>query len=184
MCGIFGIINLKIEEKYLSNLIKIMNHRGPDESGYYKDINDESLVILGHNRLSILDIENGSQPMISQDKNFVVVFNGEIYNFSELREQLISLGHKFSTSHSDTEILIHGFKEWGKHLPEHLNGMWSFAIYNRGGEKIFTTNNPLKGWDGTFNGNIVQDGNYVYHLQYINGVGNLTEKKDIISLVR
>ena len=137
MCGIFGAINLSLNNKEIKEILSTISHRGPDNCGIYENKNDSTSIIFGHQRLEILDIKNGSQPMVSEDNNVVVVFNGEIYNFNELRKQLSSLGHKFNSSHSDTEILIHGFKEWGQNLPEHLQGMWSFAIYDKIKNKIF-----------------------------------------------
>ena len=110
-------------------------HRGPDDSGYWVD--EGSAVYIGHRRLSIIDINDGSQPMTTEEGDLIVVFNGEIYNHLELRDTLQKRGHAFRTNHSDTEVLLHGFREWGVRLPEYLNGMWAFAIYDRFARSLF-----------------------------------------------
>ncbi len=94
-------------------------------------------VYLGHRRLSILDISGGAQPMASRDGRLTVVFNGEIYNFQQLRRELIGLGHQFNTDHSDTEVLLHGYRQWGDGMPARLNGMWALAIYDRLRGQVF-----------------------------------------------
>ena len=103
-------------------------HRGPDGAGKYIDPQDP--VFLAHRRLAILDIAGGEQPMWNEDRSVVVVFNGEIYNHLELRKELASCGHIFASDHSDTEVLVHGYEQWGDALPERLNGMFAFAIYD------------------------------------------------------
>lgn len=137
MCAIFGSLNLQLNENEIIKSLHSMKHRGPDSNGIYKDKNNKFSLFFGHNRLEILDIKNGTQPMISEDGNYVVVYNGEIYNFKELRKDLENLGHKFFTDHSDTEILIHGYKQWKNDLPKYLNGMWAFAIYDKSKSQIF-----------------------------------------------
>lgn len=126
MCGITGFINNKSDKE---NIIKRMSerikHRGPDGEGIYTDDN----VALAHRRLSIIDINAGKQPMYNEDNSLVVIFNGEIYNYLELRDELKKKKHKFKT-HSDTEVLLHGYEEYGNNLPKHLRGMFSFAIYD------------------------------------------------------
>lgn len=112
-----------------------MIHRGPDDEGMWHD--KENAVYLGHRRLSIIDIAGGAQPMWSHDGTLGVVFNGEIYNHLEIRKELQKKGHVFKTDHSDTEALLHGFREWGTDLPTHLNGMWAFAIYDRSQKILF-----------------------------------------------
>lgn len=134
MCGICGFAGAGSEE----DLVRINNrlaHRGPDGSGEW--INRKRRVFLAHRRLSIVDLNDGAQPMESADGDLVVVFNGEIYNHVDLRKELQARGHRFHTSHSDTEILIHGFREWGENLPEKLNGMWSFAVYQKKTNRLF-----------------------------------------------
>ena len=132
MCGINGIIGNANDK---TSLIQKMNdkiiHRGPDAEGTYVDEN----VALGHRRLSIIDItESGNQPIYNEDRSIVVVFNGEIYNFQELKKEL--LHHTFTTN-TDTEVLVHGYEEWGVELPKKLRGMFAFAIYDKKKKQIF-----------------------------------------------
>ena len=122
MCGIAGFIGTG-ELGVLHRMIDALAHRGPDGEGIW--IEQNSRVFLGHRRLSILDIAAGSQPMTTIDEQLVVIFNGEIYNHAELRAQLETRGHRFKTDHSDTEVLLYGYREWGPSLLEKLNGMWS-----------------------------------------------------------
>lgn len=133
MCGIVGFAS---NEENKGIIIKKMTdrivHRGPDQEGYYID----EKIALGHRRLSIIDLENGTQPMYSQNKNLVVIFNGEIYNYIELRKDLENKEHEFVTN-SDTEVLIHGYEEWGRDLPKKLRGMFAFAIWNRKAKTLF-----------------------------------------------
>lgn len=132
MCGIVGLVTKKEKE----NTIKLMNdrikHRGPDGDGYFIDGD----VALGHRRLSIIDLSTGDQPMFNEDGSVVTVFNGEIYNYQELKEELISLGHDFKTK-SDTEVLVHGYEQWHTDLPKHLRGMFAFAIYDKNKNEVF-----------------------------------------------
>ena len=110
-------------------------HRFPDNEGLWSD---QGLgVYLGHRRLSILDLVGGNQPMWTSDGKLGVICNGEIYNHLELRQKLQKKGHVFATDHSDTEVLLHGFREWGTDLPNWLNGMWAFAIYDRTRKILF-----------------------------------------------
>jgi asparagine synthase (glutamine-hydrolysing) len=134
MCGISGFVGAgKYDD--LKKMNDVLNHRGPDEEGYWVDALKS--VYLAHKRLSIIDLESGSQPMVSDDRNLVIIFNGEIYNHIELREYLQKKGHKFNTDHSDTEVLLNGYREWGKKLPDKLNGMWAFGIYDKKNNDIF-----------------------------------------------
>ena len=136
MCGITGFVCAKHEfeeaKKTLKAMADLIAHRGPDGEGFYVD----GQAALGHRRLSIIDLEGGSQPMFNEDKNLVTVFNGEIYNFMELREQLTAAGHVFAT-HSDTEVLLHGYEEWGEALPEKLRGMFAFVIWDKANRTLF-----------------------------------------------
>ena len=132
MCGINGIVSKK---KNKEELIKKMNdkiiHRGPDAEGIYVDDN----VALGHRRLAIIDVsEAGNQPIYNEDKSILVVFNGEIYNYKELKEELSN--HTFTTN-TDTEVLVHGYEEWGSELPKKLRGMFAFIIYDKNKKQIF-----------------------------------------------
>lgn len=113
MCGISGIVGESFSDiEFLGQIIRSMGkwqiHRGPDEWGEWI----RPGIGLGHNRLSILDIKGGKQPMVSSDGTIIVVFNGEIYNFQELRSELQAKDHKFQTDHSDTEVIVNGYKEW------------------------------------------------------------------------
>src|SRR5580693_7046929 len=134
MCGIAGFIG-NTENAVLNRMIDVLAHRGPDGEGTW--IDQDSKVFLGHRRLSICDIAAGSQPMTTLDEQLVITFNGEIYNHAELRRKLEALGHRFKTDHSDTEVLLYGYREWGPGMLEKLNGMWSFAIYDREKRELF-----------------------------------------------
>ena len=133
MCGITGFVS---KEKNKKSIIKKMNqrisHRGPDSEGFY--IDDD--VALAHRRLSIIDLEGGLQPLYNEDKSVAVIFNGEIYNYVELKAELKKLKHRFATS-SDTEVLVHGYEEWGSKLPSKLRGMFAFAIYDINKKTLF-----------------------------------------------
>lgn len=133
MCGIAGVIGKGEQNK---DFIRVMTdaifHRGPDDEGYYVD----ATLALGMRRLSIIDLEGGKQPITSQDENFVIVFNGEIYNYKALREQLIKRGYKFKT-HTDTEVILHLFEEEGTQCLGKLRGMFAFAIFDKRKQKLF-----------------------------------------------
>ncbi|MEQ8505380.1 MAG: asparagine synthase (glutamine-hydrolyzing) [Rhodospirillales bacterium] len=134
MCGIFGFIGPG-ETEDLVRMGKALAHRGPDGDGM-KIFPDQSLF-LGHRRLSIIDLAGGAQPMTDRDGAVWVTFNGEIYNHAALRAELSAHGHVFQTDHSDTEVLIHGWKEWGTDLPSKLNGMFAFAIWDTRRNTLF-----------------------------------------------
>ena len=125
MCGIAGFFGAG-DRLVLERMADRIRHRGPDGHGYVVD--PDRGVFLAHRRLSILDHAGGVQPMWSEDRALVVVFNGEIYNFRELREELAKRGARFRTDHSDTEVLLHGYSEWGTDFVSRLNGMWAFAL--------------------------------------------------------
>jgi len=110
-------------------------HRGPDGEGFFIDA--QQGLHLGHRRLAIVDIDGGAQPMWNQDESIGVIYNGEIYNHVELRRQLEARGHVFRSDHSDTEVLVHGYKEWGEALPSRLNGMFGFCIFDRTRGSLF-----------------------------------------------
>lgn len=133
MCGIVGIFNFNNEDKVNENLLvkmrDIMIHRGPDDFGLWISKNEK--VGLAHRRLSIIDTScKASQPMSNEDNTIFIVFNGEIYNHSEIRPELERLGHKFKTDHSDTEVIIHSFEEWGVDCVQKFRGMFAFAIWD------------------------------------------------------
>lgn len=137
MCGICGILNKK-EEKINFEILKKMNEtlktRGPDDEGFYIEDN----IGLAMRRLSIIDLEGGKQPIFNEDKSICVIFNGEIYNFVELREELIKKGHFFKTK-SDTEVLVHLYEEKGENFPEYLNGMFAVALWDKRKKKLILT---------------------------------------------
>ncbi|WP_374468510.1 asparagine synthase (glutamine-hydrolyzing) [Ferrovibrio sp.] len=128
MCGLAGFLGAGDRDDLVA-MTRALAHRGPDGEGLYLD--PDAAVRLGHRRLSIIDIADGAQPMASADGDIVVVYNGEIYNHLELRRQLERRGHVFRTDHSDTEVLVHGWREWGEELPLRLNGMFAFAVWDR-----------------------------------------------------
>lgn len=128
MCGIAGFVGGGGDETALNAMMECLRYRGPDDSG--KWINSDERVFLGHTRLAIIDLDGGRQPMISSCGRYVIIFNGEIYNFMEVREKLQALGHRFLTDHSDTETILNGYKEWGREVVQRLNGMWACAIYD------------------------------------------------------
>jgi asparagine synthase (glutamine-hydrolysing) len=134
MCGIAGFSGLG-DQADLGAMTASLTHRGPDGEGQFFDA--EAQVYLGHRRLAIIDHEGGRQPMWNDDRSVGVVFNGEIYNHRELRALLEARGHVFRSSHSDTEILVHGYREWGESLPSRLNGMFAFAVYDRRHKRLF-----------------------------------------------
>lgn len=133
MCGIAGYIKENgISKEVLKNMTDRIAHRGPDGEGFYTD----ETCGLGHRRLAIIDLNTGDQPIFNETKDAVVVFNGEIYNFKELRSELLKGGHVFHTQ-SDTEVLIHGYEEWGTELTKRLRGMYAFAIWNRKKKELY-----------------------------------------------
>ncbi len=133
MCGIVGFLSVeKDKSKIIEKMTNRIIHRGKDEVGYYID----EQIALGHRRLAIIDLDNGKQPMISKDKNIIVIFNGEIYNYLELKKELEEKHHTFSTN-SDTEVLLHGYEQWGDNLPKKLRGMFAFAIWNKKNNTLF-----------------------------------------------
>ena len=128
MCGFVGFVDKKkkIEkQKIIEDMAHMIEHRGPDNAGYYAD----NFIALGHRRLSIIDLSGGGQPIYNEDKSKVIVFNGEIYNYKEIKEDLINKGHKFTTS-TDTEVILHGYEEYGVDLFPNLRGMFTFVIYD------------------------------------------------------
>lgn len=136
MCGIAGFVGAA-DPALLERMGAAIGHRGPDAAGHY--IDPDSGVHLGHRRLSILDRAGGAQPMADEQAGLVVVFNGEIYNWRELRRELEAAGAVFRSDHSDTEVLLHGYRLWGESLVERLNGMWAFVIHDRRRRCLFAS---------------------------------------------
>lgn len=134
MCGIAGFIG-RGDRAVLERMTSRLAHRGPDAAGYF--IDPDAGVHLGHRRLSIIDHRGGQQPMTDEDAGLTLVFNGEIYNFHELRKELESLGARFRSDHSDTEVVLQGYRYWGADLTTRLNGMWAFVIYDRARRRVF-----------------------------------------------
>ena len=142
MCGISGILHLAAdtvtEQPLLERMNNSLSHRGPDEAG----VHIEPGVALGHRRLSIIDIASGQQPLFNEDHSVVVVFNGEIYNFHTLAEELKNLGHQFRT-HSDTEVIVHAWEEWGEDCVTRFRGMFAFAVWDRNRRQLFIARDRL-----------------------------------------
>ncbi len=131
MCGIFGFAGFE-DDALLRRMGQVIVHRGPDGEGAYT----EPRFSMGMRRLSIIDLEGGSQPIANEDGSLIVCFNGEIYNYRELRDELVKLGHQFKTQ-SDTEILVHAYEQWGVDSLDHLNGMFAFALWNTRHRELF-----------------------------------------------
>src|SRR5262249_27163499 len=134
MCGLVGFVG-RGDRSDLDAMMGALRHRGPDGEGSFVDV--EGCTYLGRLRLAILDITGGLQPMWNEDDSIGVVYNGEIYNHAELRRDLEARGHVFRSDHSDTEVLVHGYEEWGESLPTKLNGMFAFAILDRRRRRLF-----------------------------------------------
>ena len=142
MCGIVGLLdtqgNSTIDRQQLEQMNQTQVHRGPDEGEVYT----EPGLGLGHRRLSIMDIASGQQPMFNEDGSVVVVFNGEIYNHRELAKQLTAAGYQFKT-HCDTEVIVHGWEEWGEQCVNHFRGMFAFGLWDRNQETLFLARDRL-----------------------------------------
>jgi asparagine synthase (glutamine-hydrolysing) len=142
MCGIAGIFHIEtakpVDPARVRLMIDAMRHRGPDGAGVWTAPG----VGLGHLRLSIIDIGGGAQPMLTEDGSLAVVFNGEIYNFAEVRAELEAKGHVFRT-HSDTEVILHGYRQWGEACVERFNGMFAFALFDARAQAIWLVRDRL-----------------------------------------
>ena len=133
MCGICGFTGkLDNRDEVIKKMTEVITHRGPDSDGFYSDDN----ISMGFRRLSIIDLDMGHQPIYNEDKTLVLTFNGEIYNYQQLRKELTEKGHTFSTE-SDSEVLVHAFEEWKEDMLPRLRGMFGFAIYNTEDQSIF-----------------------------------------------
>jgi asparagine synthase (glutamine-hydrolysing) len=141
MCGICGIFDFQgrpADPELLRRMTDRIRHRGPDGDGYFLS----GPVGLGSRRLSIIDLEGGAQPQSNEDGGIQVVFNGEIYNFIELRQELIQKGHQFKTR-SDTEVIVHGYEEWGDECTDRFNGMFAFALWDAGRRRLLLARDHL-----------------------------------------
>ncbi|MEW6050268.1 MAG: asparagine synthase (glutamine-hydrolyzing) [Candidatus Zixiibacteriota bacterium] len=142
MCGIAGFLQLgqpaTLDRELLARMVSTIRHRGPDEFGAYFD----NRCAIGHARLSIIDLSCGQQPLSNEDGSLWIVFNGEIYNYIELRPELEKLGHRFRT-HSDTEVIVHAYEQWGKECLNRFNGQWAFAIYNTKSQSLFLSRDRM-----------------------------------------
>jgi len=142
MCGIAGRFNYDarrpIDHDCLVAMTDAVAHRGPDAAGYYEGPG----IALGHRRLSIIDLATGDQPLANEDGSVQVVFNGEIYNFAEVRAELVELGHRFRT-HSDTEVIVHGYEQWGPRLVDRFRGMFAFAVWDDKARRLLLARDRL-----------------------------------------
>ena len=141
MCGIAGVLHLdntRAEPQVLRRMLAPIRHRGPDESGVHLD----GRVGLGHVRLSIIDLAGGRQPMSNEDRSLWVTFNGEIFNYVELREALLKKGHRFATE-SDTEVIVHLYEEYGEDCVQHFNGQWALAVWDRPRRRLLLSRDRL-----------------------------------------
>src|SRR3989338_11282471 len=130
MCGIAGFYGFR-DDKLIKKISKELEHRGPDGEGFYLD----DKVTLLNRRLAIIDRPGGGQPIFNEDKTLAITFNGEIYNFSQIRRELVKSGHKFRTK-TDTEVIVHGYEEWGTRCFDRLNGMFAIALFDKKQEKL------------------------------------------------
>jgi asparagine synthase (glutamine-hydrolysing) len=142
MCGIAGILHFDrdkaVESAVLERMTNVLSHRGPDGKAFFVKQN----IGLGHTRLAIIDLSTGDQPMFSKDRNLVIVYNGEIYNYLELKEELKSLGHNFNTA-SDTEVILSAYEEWGFDCQNKFNGMWAFALWDMRERHLFLSRDRI-----------------------------------------
>jgi asparagine synthase (glutamine-hydrolysing) len=138
MCGIAGFTGPP-SRTLLERMAESLHHRGPDSAGYWEGEG----ISLGMRRLAIIDVETGQQPVFNEDKTVAVVFNGEIYNHVELRTQLLRAGHRFSTDHSDTEVIVHLYEEFGLDFVQHLNGMFAIALWDSTQRKLILVRDRL-----------------------------------------
>ena len=133
MCGFVGFVDkTKDKDKTIKKMADLIKHRGPDSDGYYTDAD----IALGFRRLSIIDLEGGTQPIYNEEKDKLIFFNGEIYNYKYLKADLIEKGHKFSTN-TDTEVILHGYEEYKEDFLLMLRGMFAFVIYDLKTKELF-----------------------------------------------
>lgn len=141
MCGIAGILKLDgapVDRRQVARMTQSLAHRGPDDSGIFID----HQIGLGHRRLSIIDLEGGRQPMANEDETLRITFNGEIFNYIELRDELLARGHRFRTR-SDTEVILHLYQEYGEDCVQFLNGQWAFALWDANRRRLFLSRDRI-----------------------------------------
>jgi len=142
MCGIAGIFHVEsskpVDPERIKRMTDAIAHRGPDGSGVWTAPG----IGLGHRRLSIIDLGGGAQPMLTEDERLVLSFNGEIYNFRELRKELEAIGHHFRT-HSDSEVILEAYRAWGPPCVERLHGMFAFALYDQANRQLLLARDRL-----------------------------------------
>ncbi|MDB5281428.1 MAG: asnB, partial [Bacteroidota bacterium] len=137
MCGIAGQVKLNgvVSTQNCVAMTDAIQHRGPDDSGIY--INESKTAVLGHRRLSFLDLgPAGHQPLTNEDSTLWITYNGEVYNYVELRKELEAQGHIFK-SHTDTEVILHGYEQWGYDVVNHLKGMFAFGIWDEKKKQLY-----------------------------------------------
>jgi asparagine synthase (glutamine-hydrolysing) len=148
MCGIVGFLTLKVSDipdyEILRRMREILVHRGPDDFGeYIRSLDNQGpFIFFGHRRLSIIDLAGGHQPLSNEDGTVWVIFNGEIYNFKELRRKLEILGHQFKTS-SDTEVIAHAYEEYKEECFKHFNGMFAIGIWDELNHRLLLARDRL-----------------------------------------
>ena len=140
MCGFTGFVSRSAppDEKALRAMGNTIRHRGPDGEGHYVDEH----CGIAHRRLSIIDLEKGRQPIVSPDGRYIIAYNGETYNFRQLREELSAAGHTFLTD-CDTEVVLHGYMQWGPDVLKKLRGMFAFVIWDREKQELFGGRDPF-----------------------------------------
>lgn len=147
MCGIAGGVwsarGQSLADSTLRRMTDVLRHRGPDDDGFYRSVRDDGAgVALGFRRLSIIDLAGGHQPLANEDQTVWIVFNGEVYNYRELRPELEARGHRFRT-HSDTEVLVHAYEEYGVDCLRRFRGMFAFAIWDVPRQRLFLARDRL-----------------------------------------
>ena len=143
MCGIAGKFNFdpatrRSTASRLTAMTSVVAHRGPDADGFYVGRG----IGLGHRRLSIIDLSTGDQPLTNEDRTIWVVFNGEIYNFAEIRAELEAFGHRFRT-HTDTEVIVHAYEQWGDRAVDRFRGMFAFALWDEPRRRLLLVRDRL-----------------------------------------
>jgi len=185
MCGIAGLFNISggtVDEDCLKSMSESIVHRGPDDSGLFT----EDCIGLAHRRLSIIDLsKEGRQPMANEDGSLLLIFNGEIYNYPEIREELTARGHIFRTE-TDSEVIIHGYEEWGPGCLSRFNGMWAFAIWDREKKELFCSRDRFGIKPFYY---AVKDNNFIFAseikaLRCFPGVGTGPNERQLINFLK